>query len=114
MNLTKDECLKAIKNLNDLGEYKDGRKALLKDFYPNDFKLINQLIDEHFDNPPLKFEELEVGMWVWDNLDKEYRKISSKYTKPCLTVSLYFDCREIYTYQTEFEENRFFRKQVEE
>lgn len=25
-----------------------------------------QLIKEHFDNPPHKFEELKPDMWVWD------------------------------------------------
>lgn len=68
--------------------YKGDCKALL---------LIEQLIKEHFDNPPLKLEELKEGMWVWDNVEKEFIKV--KFTEAvCI----------------EFDPNRFYRKQVEE
>lgn len=36
-------------------------------------KLLNKLIDEHFDNPPLKWEELKEGMLVTDSIERKYR-----------------------------------------
>lgn len=67
-----------------------------------------RLIEEHFDNPPLKFEELEVGMWVWDNKRKEW----------CVLAAFWNDALNRYYVSglsdSRFEENRFYRKQVEE
>lgn len=66
------------------------------------------LIEEHFDNPPLKFEELKVGMWVWDNKRKEW----------CVLLAFWKDALNRYYISglsdSPFEENRFYRKQVEE
>lgn len=36
----------------------------------DDSNLLTLLIMEYFDNPPLKFEELKEGMFVWDNKRK--------------------------------------------
>lgn len=67
-----------------------------------------RLIEDHFDNPPLKFEELEVGMWVWDNKRKEW----------CVLAAFWKDALNRYYVSglsdSPFEENRFYRKQVEE
>ena len=59
------------------------------------------------DNPPLKFEEMKEGDWVWDNKIKQYYQISC----------LFKDNREMATYGLMngfilYEENRFYRKQV--
>lgn len=71
------------------------------------YKKFQQLINEHFDNPPLKFEELHEEMWVWDDKYKEYcfiYFIAGKYPH-----RLYIDnCQS----DSEFEENRFYRKEV--
>lgn len=61
------------------------------------------------ENPPLKFEEMKEGDWVWDNKIKQYYQISC----------LFKDNREMATYGLMngfvlFEENRFYRKQVVE
>lgn len=40
--------------------------------------LLERLIHEHFDNPPLKFEELKEGMFVWDNARKEWVNVYTK------------------------------------
>lgn len=58
---------------------------------------------------PLSFEELKEGMWVWDNVLKEYIHI--------LTID--FEVPSEGPIETEneyvpFESNRFYRKQVEE
>ena len=66
-----------------------------------------RLIEDHFDNPPLKFEQLEVGMWVWDNKRKEW----------CVLAAFWKDALNRYYVSgisdSPFEENRFYRKQVE-
>ena len=30
-------------------------------------ELLQNLIHEYFDNPPLSFEEMKEGDWIWDN-----------------------------------------------
>lgn len=71
-------------------------------------------INEHFDNPPLKFEELKDFMWVWDNKHKDYVKIVE------INENGEFYNREIVTYfelgniPRNFEENRFYRYEVVE
>lgn len=71
-------------------------------------ELLQNLIHEHFDNPPLKFEELEVGMWVWDDKLKEW----------CVLGSFWKDALNRYYVgglsDSPWEQNRFYRKQVEE
>ena len=60
-------------------------------------------------NPPLKFEEFELGKWYWDNKLKDY-----------ILIEDYFgdNCFEFYSSAMNgvrrFEENRFYRRQLEE
>lgn len=72
--------------------------------------LLERLIHEHFSNPPLKFEELKEGMWVWDNKMVLYIRIAKIIGKTIYAEDfLYeFDCYGSY------EENRFYRKEVQE
>lgn len=107
--LTKEECYKALRyitnlyeelyitRLNESGNHIDDTK---------EYWILEQLIDEHFDNPPLKWEELKEGMWVW--CGGSYSQITelSNFGKIKL---VYFDCDSV-----RFKENRFYRKQVEE
>lgn len=109
--LTKEECYKALRyitnlyeelyitRLNESGNHIDDTK---------EYWILEQLINEHFDNPPLKFEELKVGMWVWDNCVKEYLQIWSVRDKCYDYISDYY--YGVYR----FEENRLYRKQVQE
>ena len=66
--LTKEKCKNALDYLFD--------NSLLDDFASNNdiekYNVLEQLINEHFDNAPLKLEELEHLMWVWDDHKKEY------------------------------------------
>lgn len=58
-------------------------------------------------NPPLNFEELEVGMWVWDRELSAYIQIYAIYdTVKGIRVSSFGTF--------EFEENRFYRWEVKE
>lgn len=73
------------------------------------------------DNPPLKFEELEVGKPYWDNL-KECWFIVTEYDPTSYykykEINWYLDkndaCYLENIYENEFDENRYYRKQVEE
>ena len=69
-----------------------------------------RLIEDHFDNPPLKFEELEVGMWVWYKPLKQWKKIYEMDHDRICFLWIEFDDG----YVVDFEENMFYRKQVEE
>lgn len=72
-----------------------------------------KLIEEHFSNPPLKFEELNKGYPIYDNdeivcgwkfiymIDKEYKQL------------LLID-EEGNVNWVNYEENRFYRKEVQE
>lgn len=98
--LAKEECVKALNGLY----FSDGTDGRDDEFY----NVLMELIDEHFDNPPLKFEELEVGMWVWDNKRKEW----------CVLAAFWKDALNRYYVSSlsdsPFEENRFYRKQEKE
>lgn len=78
-----------------------------------DSNLLTLLIMEHFSNPPLKFDELNKGYLIYDNdeivcgwkfiymIDKEYKQL------------LLID-EEGNVDWVNFEENRFYRKEVQE
>lgn len=96
-----------------MNKYKDALTYLRNSVVVTDHKqkervnectdVLQGFIEEHFDNPPLKFEELEIGQPYWDNKDKLW----------CIYADYHvFDY--IDGFGSEFEENRFYRKQVEE
>lgn len=105
--ITKEECLNALEKLKNYV------------CYDNVYELVTfkRLINEHFDNPPLKFEELKIGMWIWDNKFKVYNCIKTKYKNilPNLNGIQFKHKNEStqFGYIVEFEENRFYRKHVE-
>jgi len=69
--LNKEACEKALENLRIL-ERKDNFKKWGGQVAPQiSCDIFEQLISEHFDPQPYKFEELKKGMWVWDNRYKE-------------------------------------------
>lgn len=114
MKLTKEECLEALDNLkvptdnwdsNDL-QLAENNEEPIEYYEQESIDLLEQLINKHFDNPPLKFEELEVGKWYWDNFQKEWFKLY-ELRRNCFL-------KTYWSIPTEFEENRFYRKQVEE
>lgn len=110
MNMNKEECLKALETLQD--------KYLNFDVV-DELICFKSLIEEHFDNQPLKFEELEEEMWVWDNKHKVYNQIYSLYgnfmsTKHNAVQFKHLNETTQWGDIIEFEENRFYRKEVEE
>lgn len=118
MSLTKEECEKALNVLKEQYEY---LKTMMSANYPftiarliDVYKCFEQLTEKHFNNQPLKFEELEPNMWVWDNEQKKYLKIvdvidyDEDFDEPAFFIVFEpneYDC---------WVENRFYRKQVEE
>ena len=110
MMLTEKECREALKDLYnsicELEEIKSGVETTC--VFDDSLDCFKELIDQHFDNPPLKFEELKEGMWVWDNKMVLYIRIAKIIGKTIYAEDfLYgFDCYGRY------EENRFYRKEV--
>ena len=70
------------------------------------------------DNPPLSFEDLKEGMWVWDDEEKWYMKIVFLFA-PCKqyhfkgSFKVWADSCERSLDFVVFEENRFYRRQKE-
>ena len=82
-------------------------------------KVLNQLIDEHFSNPPFGFEELKPNMWVWDDIDKEYRKVYGKGIYLGDEYLMKTGCKVVFISEDEYfnliyEPNRFYRKEVKD
>lgn len=72
-------------------------------------ELLQNLIHEYFDNPPLPLEEIKEGDWIWDNLHKTYIHILAfDIVSPSVKIIQTDDD------YTPFELNRFYRKQVKE
>ena len=115
MMLTKEECEKALKNiaLSYDAEYVNECNDEFCQAMKNYIKILENLIEQHFDNPPLKFEELKEGMFVWDNKHHTYIKIDriwESYNKTIYFYAIGWECCE----NTEYEPNRFYRKEVKD
>lgn len=107
--LNKEECEKAFKRLNgmiitspfeeDLIDYNDLKKydTQLQNDFMDDVMVFMQLIEEHFNPQPYKFEDLKVGMWLVDDKEKTM----------CIYIGDYvFEYLD--GYSSDFEEGRFF------
>lgn len=106
--LTKEECVKALNALY----FSDGTDGRDDECY----NVLMELINEHFDNPPLKPEELRDNMWVWDNKSKTYHFVRGihKTVDKVLFIRASRRSSKIDPYYVDVEENRFYRKQVKE
>lgn len=86
-------------------------KDISKDVLNENYKLLQELVN----NPPLKFEDLHEGMWIWDDKTKSYIYIFKplewelvrgiRYASHIITNS-------VEGYYMDFEENRFYRREV--
>jgi len=94
--LTKEKCLKALNNFWN-GDC-------------NNYQVLEQLINEHFDNPPLKFEELHEGMWVWSTFAESYVFVCRIDEEKRCIYEDYWHGDGYWTHK--FEENRFYRYEV--
>ena len=98
--LTKEECEEALENAVDT-------KIIIKDW-----KVLNKLIEEHFDPKPYTFEELHEGMWVWDDRTKNCGKIRETFIKEIVnqkTQEIRQELRIKFKWgESVYEENRFY------
>ena len=126
--LNKEECERAFKRLNgmiitspfeeDLIDYNDLKKydTQLQNDFMDDVMVFDQLIEEHFNPQPYKFEELKKGMWVWNDKELYCFKCNPAISKDgtrCVTYnSFWYNCGEdedeFFEEYDEFEEGRFF------
>ena len=107
--MTKDEYLYALASVKMDGDYCDEKQ----------YYVLQKLIEEHFDNPPLKFEDLHEGMWVWDEKNKIYNLIYEKRINCAKEKEIEFQWempdRECQNFITDvYEENRFYRREVQQ
>lgn len=112
--LTRKDYEKALNGLRELEKEDNSKKLSIKNVPQLKADTLNELIHEHFDNPPLEFEELKPNMWVWDNKRKAKLLIGYCYSKDDM-LTIIFQNPEDYKYiHLDFEENRFYRKEVKD
>lgn len=118
--LTKEKCEEALSSI-EFTLHQRVKPKKLGHCEDDNLNILYELINEHFSNPPLKFEELKEGMWVWDNKYKYYfecnPRISTDMTECVWYESFWYNTGEeydeFYEDYIEFEENRFYRKEVQ-
>lgn len=107
--LTKEECDNALDRVarfcSWFSPYECPECIKLK----NELDILDKLIEEHFDNPPLTHEEIEEGKWYWHNKLKFWMKIINK--DVCTEIFPVMENEDGYIY---FEEDTYFRKEVQE
>lgn len=114
--LNKKECENKLKNLKTLQDEINKNCTLnvvANIAFTNAIECFEDLIEEHFYNPPLKFEELKPDMFVWDNKRRTYiqiEKITESFMKNIFFNQIGWECCE----HMEFEPNRLYRKEVQE
>lgn len=115
--LTKEECLNALDELS----IQTDKEIVYQDEINGYVSILQQLINEHFNfkpftlrlNPPLKFEDLYEGMWIWDNQTKRYMKIYDiSYSEESFNVNGEWCLNDLYLEEFKFEKNRFYRREV--
>lgn len=109
--MTKEECLQALEEIGDWPLWDTDRTESgmwkVKDASRKEYELIEKLITEHFDNPPLSYDDLKEGMWVWDDREKLYGKVvNTKREYALLSLPGYN--------WGKYEERRFYRRQKED
>lgn len=133
----KEQCQDCVDHIRYCLDYHEAATSIY-----DDLKVLEQLINEHFElkekyktlvlrydslleeygklrwNPPLKFEELHEGMWVWDNKGKCYRELCILF-EPCKeypngSIKAWHELSQETKDFFEFEENRFYRYQAKE
>ena len=104
--LTKEECEKALNSL-----YKVADKLVLDhNIFIGSYDILKKLIQVHFDNPPLKFEELQERETYYHIY---YGWISIRSISDCECILINTLNSDGYK-QIEFEEDCFYRKEVQE
>lgn len=126
MSLTREECLKAYEDLKVDGSYTIAYKSNFDKAYSKieehnrGLDVFEQLIDEHFYNPPLTKDDLmdiEISMYdtvipyipIWDNVLYRWRDFNCiEDDRLCFYAESFLADADFET----FEEGRFFRSMV--
>lgn len=115
MSLIREECEKALNGLRIL-EREENFKKWNQVAPQIKCDVIESLIHEHFDNPPLKWEELEEKTWYWHEPSKSwiylYKPLDWEPIKG-LRYAERIIINSVEGYYMDFKENTLFRKQVE-
>ena len=105
--LTEKECRKALYYFLD--------EIIIDDFLSKTdrekYSILEQLIEVHFSNPPLEFEELKEDMFVWDNKECEYIFIDRLWISDSNKKMMIYKGLGSQV-KGEFIEGRFYRKEV--
>ena len=115
--LTKEECLEALRDIecNLPMSYINSEYGLFgRCAYVKQIEILKNLIYEHFNNPPLEWEEIKVNDVIFDKELKETIKIKDKFIFDDIkniTFEIFGSNR---TYARTYEENSFYRKEVRE
>ena len=108
--LTRDECEKALDRVANFCSWFSPYKCPKCIKFKNELDILDKLIEEHFDNPPLKFEELQERETYY-HIYYGWILIRSISDCECILINtLNSDGYE----QIEFEEDCFYRKEVQE
>ena len=115
--MTREECLNALKDIIARG----GNQEEL--FYwacgfQKEIKLLTDLIEEHFSNPPLKWEEIKEHDFVFD---KDFNGLGGEWLKVYMKrITEYGDkvimcgaCGSGVCQTRSYKEDRFYRKEVQ-
>lgn len=119
--VTKEQCKKALNDYELIKEFMEDLPSGLDGIElscDSDelYDILNSLIEEHFDNPPLTVADipLEEEIMCWDNAEKEWCSIYSEGGEVSIA---YFQLPTVYTMYETFDKkhgNRFYRKEVHE
>lgn len=115
--VTEKECNEALEHIKTLrgsnyGWYYSGFNNSALPF-DEDTNVISKLIEEHFSNPPLTFEELKEDMWVWDKKFNQWIQIDETWSSYKKFINVWIVGWDLL--QTiEYEPDRFYRKEVKE
>ena len=103
--LTKEQCSDALCDLyNQI--YGEGYS------YEKELDILSDLIEEHFSNPPLTWDDIKEDMWCWDDREKAYIFIFKAWlSDKNVKIIRYYTLDEIVT--TQFEDGRFFKTKKE-
>lgn len=115
MMLIKEKCLEALRDIefNLPKSYRYFEYGFFERCaYVDQIEILKNLIYEHFDNPPLHWEDIQVNDVIFDKELKETIKIKDKFIFDDIkniTFEIFGSNR---TYAGTYEENRFYRKEA--
>lgn len=116
MNLIREECEKALNGLRIL-EREENFKKWNQVAPQIKCDVIESLIHEHYDNPPLEFEELKEKTWYWYEPSKSWIYLFKSLDWEPVKGLRYGERiinHSVEGYYMDFKEGTLFRKQVEE